>query len=523
MDGNTLFLLILIALAIAGAAFGLGYFIRKRFAERLIRTAESKAREILVTAKREAEDSSKRADRESKQSLSKAQSEFEDAIAQKKRDLENLEKVLRHREETMDNRNDLAEKREREALYKLQQAELKEKDLEDHKRSLDRMIDEERGVLQKISQLDPEQAKSQLLKRMEIEIRQDASKLIETIENEARETAAEKARRLVSLAIMRNAAAYTTESTVTVVQLPSEDMKGRIIGKDGRNIKTFETQTGVDLVIDETPQVVTLSSFDGVRREVARLAMEELIQDGRIQPARIEEVVQKTKRGMEIILKEAGEKALAESNLTGMHPELVKLLGRLKYRTSYGQNVLNHSIEVAHMMGAIASEMGLDPVIARRAGLLHDIGKAVSAEVEGPHALIGGDFCRRYGEHPDVVHGVEAHHEDIEMKSLWPMLVQGVDSISAARPGARRESLENYLKRVRSLEEIADKHTGVEKSYVIQGGREIRVFVKPDRVPEDCLAALAREISKKIEDTLDYPGQIKVIVVRESRVEDVAK
>jgi ribonuclease Y len=279
----------------------------------------------------------------------------------------------------------------------------------------------------------------------------------------------------------------------------------------------------VDLVIDETPQVVTLSSFDGVRREVARLAMEELIQDGRIQPARIEEVVQKTKRGMETVLKETGEKALAETNLTGMHPELIKLLGRLKYRTSYGQNVLNHSVEVALMMSAIASEMGLDPVLARRAGLLHDIGKAVSSDVEGPHALVGGELCRRYGEHADVVHGVEAHHEDIEMRSVWPMLVQGADSISAARPGARRESLENYLKRVRTLEEIADKHPGVDKSFVIQGGREIRVAVKPDRVPEDCLPALAREISKKIEENLDYPGQIKVVVIRESRVEDFAK
>ena len=523
MDGNTLFILIFIALAIGGIAFGLGYFIRKRYAERLIRTAESKAREILVTAKRESEEVTKRSDRESKQYLTKAQSEFEDTIAQKKRDLDNSEKVLRHREETIENRLDLSEKREREALFKIQEAGQKEKNLQDLERSLDKMIAEEREILQKISQLNPEEARTQYLKRMETELRQESSKLIERIEGEAKETADQKAKRLVSLAIMRNAASYTTESTTTVVQLPSEDMKGRIIGKDGRNIKTFETHTGVDLIIDDTPQVVTLSSFDGVRREVARLAMEELIQDGRIQPARIEEVVQKVKRGMEVILKEAGDKALAETQLSGMHPELVKLLGRLKFRTSYGQNVLNHSIEVAWMMSAIASEMGLDPIIARRAGLLHDIGKAVSSDVEGPHALVGGEFCRRYGEQPDVVHGVEAHHEDIEMKSVWPMLVQGTDSVSASRPGARRESLENYIKRVTKLEEIADKHPGVEKSFVIQGGREVRVVVKPDRVPEDCLAALAREISKKIEENLDYPGQIKVVIIRESRVEDFAK
>jgi ribonucrease Y len=523
MDGNTIFLIVVISAAVAGVFFAVGYVTRKRFAERLIRTAEGKARDILTTAKRESEEVLKRTDRESRQSITKAQSEFEDQIAQRKRDLDNLEKVQRHREETVANRLDTAEKREREALYKLQQAELKAKDIADLENSLNRMIGEEREVLQKISKLDPAEAKTQLLSRMEIEIRRDASKLIETIEHEAKETAEKKAQWFVSLAIMRNAAAYTTESSVTVVPLPSEDMKGRIIGKDGRNIKTFETQTGVDLVIDETPGVVTLSSFDGVRREVAKIALEELIQDGRIQPARIEEVVQKTKRNMESVLKEIGEKALQETNLTGMHPELIKLLGRLKYRTSYGQNVLNHSIECAHMMSAIAFEMGLDPILARRAGLLHDIGKAVSAEVEGPHALIGGEFCRRYGEHPDVVHGVEAHHEDIEMKSVWPMLVQGTDSVSAARPGARRESLENYLKRVKSLEDIADKHPGVDKSYVIQGGREVRVVVKPDRVPEDCMSALAREISKKIEDNLDYPGQIKVVVIRESRTEDFAK
>ena len=523
MDGNTIFLLVLVSVAIAGLFFGVGYIVRKRFAERLIRTAESKARDILVTAKREAEDINKRGERESKNFLSQAQSEFENKVAQQKRDLENLEKVLQHKEEQLEHKADSSQKIEREALFKLQEALMKEKTIFDKEASLEKLIAEERERLQKISNLDAAEAKSQLLKRMEVEIRSDVSKLITSIEEEAKDSAERKAKKILSLAIMRCAAPHSLESTVTIVHLPNEEMKGRIIGKDGRNIKSFETLTGVDLVIDETPESVVLSAFDGVRREVAKLALEELIQDGRIQPARIEEVVQKTKRNMENVLKETGEKALIDLNLTHVHPEIVKLVGRLKYRTSYGQNVLDHSVEVAYLMNVIAGEMGLDPVLARRAGLLHDIGKAVSHDTEGPHALIGGELCRRYGEHPDVIHGVEAHHEDIEMQSVWPMLVQAADAVSAARPGARRESLENYLKRVKKLEEIADKHPGVEKSYVIQGGREVRVVVKPDRVPEDCMPALAREISKKIEEALDFPGQIKVVVIRETRVEELAK
>ncbi len=523
MDGNTIFLLILASFGIAGLFFALGYVLRKRYAERLIRTAESKAREILVKAKREAEDTLKRNDRESKNYLSRAQSEFEDKIAQQKRDLENLEKVLRHKEEQLEYKIDSSQKIEREALFKLQEAALREKTIFDKEKSFEKLIAQERELLQKISKLDPDEAKSQLMKRMEIEIRSDVSKMIIEIEKDAKELAEQKAKKILALAIMRCAAPHSLESTVTLVHLPNEEMKGRIIGKDGRNIKTFETLTGVDLVIDDTPESVVLSAFDGVRREVAKLALEELIQDGRIQPARIEEVVQKTKRNMENVLKETGEKALLDVNLTNTHPEIVKLLGRLKYRTSYGQNVLDHSVEVAYLMNVIAGEMGLDAALARRAGLLHDIGKAVSHDTEGPHALIGGELCRRYGERPDVIHGVEAHHEDIEMQSVWPMLVQAADAVSAARPGARRESLENYLKRVKKLEEIVDKHPGVDKSYVIQGGREVRVIVKPNHVPEDCMPALAREISKKIEEALDFPGQIKVVIIRETRVEEFAK
>ena len=523
MDGNTIFILVIVALAVAGIFFAFGYFLRKRYAERLIRTAESKAREILVTAKRESEDTVKRSERESKTYLSRAQSEFEDKIAQQKRDLENFEKVLRHKEEQLEHKVDSAQKIEREALYKLQEATLKEKNIFDKEKALEVLIGEERELLQKISKLNPDEAKSQFLQRVEIEIRSDVSKLITEIEEEAKESAERKAKKILALSIMRCAAPQSLESTVTIVHLPNEEMKGRIIGKDGRNIKTFETLTGVDLIIDDTPESVVLSAFDGVRREVAKLALEELIQDGRIQPARIEEVVQKTKRNMENVLKETGEKALVDVSLANVHPEIVKLLGRLRYRTSYGQNVLDHSVEVAYLMNVIAGEMGLDAAIARRAGLLHDIGKAVSHDTEGPHALIGGELCRRYGENPDVIHGVEAHHEDIEMQSVWPMLVQAADAVSAARPGARRESLENYLKRVKKLEEIADKHPGVEKSYVIQGGREVRVVVKPDRVPEDCMPALAREISKKIEAALDFPGQIKVVIIRETRVEEFAK
>jgi ribonuclease Y len=523
MDGNTIFLLVVAFLLVAGAFFATGYVLRKRYAERLIRTAESKAREILVTAKRDSEDTLKRSERESKNYLSRAQSEFENKIAQQKRDLENLEKMLQHKEEQLEHKTESSQKIEREALFKLQEAALREKTIFNKESVLEKLISEETERLQKISKLDPEEAKSQLMKRLEVEIRSDVSRMVFDIEEEAKQSAERKAKKILSLAIMRCAAPQSLESTVTIVHLPNEEMKGRIIGKDGRNIKTFETLTGVDLVIDETPESVVLSAFDGVRREVAKLALEELIQDGRIQPARIEEVVQKTKRNMENVLKETGEKALNDVNLTNAHPEIVKLLGRLKYRTSYGQNVLDHSVEVAYLMNVIAGEMGLDAMLARRAGLFHDIGKAVSHDTEGPHALIGGELCRRYGEHPDVIHGVEAHHEDIPMQSVWPMLVQAADALSAARPGARRESLENYLKRVKKLEEIADKHPGVEKSYVIQGGREVRVVVKPDRVPEDCMPALAREISKKIEDAIDFPGQIKVVIIRETRVEELAK
>ncbi len=518
------------AIYIAGGALALavvfsmaGYFVRKFYAERLIRTAESKARAILVTAKREAEDLERQTEKDSRQAIAKVQSEFENSIAQKKRDLENREKVVQHKEDTIDQRLQAIEKKDREALFKFQEAALKEKTLLEKEKNLERLTAEEKAALERVSALDTDEAKKQLLKRMEVDLRIDTGRLIKDIEHSAREEADKKAKKILSLAMQRCAAAHAVESTVTVVSLPNEEMKGRLIGKDGRNIKTFETLTGVDLVIDDTPGAVVLSAFDGVRREVAKIALEELMQDGRIQPARIEEVVQKTKKNMENVLREQGEKALMDANLTNVHPEVVKLLGRLRYRSSYGQNVLDHSLEVAHLMNVIAGEMGLDAVLARRAGLLHDLGKAVSHDVEGPHALIGGELARRYGEHPDVVHGIEAHHEDIGMKSLWPMLVQAADALSAARPGARRESLENYVKRLEKLEEITDKHPGVEKSYAIQGGREIRVLVRPDRVPEEALPALAREISKKIETTLQFPGQIKVVVIRETRVEDLAK
>jgi len=523
MDIQKILILSASGLGVAGIAFVLGYFMRKRFAERLIRTAESKAREILAGSKRESEAVLKKAEKESGQYLAKVQRDFENQMAQKKRDLENLDKTLRHKEDTVDQKIDIIDKKEKEALFRLQEAVSKEKGVLDKEKSLEKLFMEEREILQKISGLNTEEAKKQLLKRMEVEIRADASRLIREVEAETEELADKKAKKILSLAIQRCAAGHSMESTVTVVHLPNEEMKGRIIGKDGRNIKTFETLTGVDLVIDETPSAVTLSAFDGVRREIAKIALEELMHDGRIQPARIEEVVQKTKKNMEQVLKEQGEKAILDVGLSNVHPEIVKLLGRLRYRSSYGQNVLDHSLEVAYLMNVIAGEMGLDPVLARRAGLLHDLGKAVSSDVEGPHALIGGELARRYGEHPDVIHGIEAHHEDIAMQSVWPMLVQAADAVSAARPGARRESLENYVKRLKELEDIADKHPGVEKSYAIQGGREIRVIVKPDRVSEDTLPALAREISKKIEEVLDYPGQIKVIVIRETRVEDLAK
>lgn len=523
MEVGTFIIVLAIGLIASAAAFAGGYFVRKFYAERLIRTAESKAREILVTAKRESEEILRKSDKQAKAHISSVQSDFDNKIAQQKRDLENAERILKHKEDTLDQKTDLIEKNQKEALYRLQQATQKGAALENREQHLEKMIAEEKEVLQRLSGLNAEEAKNQFLKRLEVDVRVDAARLIKDIESEAEASAEKKAKRLLSLAMQRCAAIHTIDSTVTSVALPNEEMKGRIIGKDGRNIRTFETLTGVDLVIDDTPGAVVLSAFDGVRREVARQALEELMKDGRIQPARIEEVVQKTKRNMENVLKEEGEKAILEIGISNVHPEIVKLLGRLKYRSSYGQNVLAHSLEVAFIMNVIAGEMKLDPVLARRAGLLHDLGKAVSHDVEGPHALIGGELARRYGEHPDVIHGIEAHHEDIEMQSIWPMLVQAADAVSAARPGARRESLENYVKRLTQLEEIADAHPGVEKSYALQAGREVRVLVKSDHVTEDALPALAREISKKIEANMDFPGQIKVVVIRETRAEALAK
>ena len=520
---NEIIYLIVGGITLTGIAFFTGYQIRKAYGERLIRTAESKAREILVTAKRDAEDELKRADKEAKTYLVRVQADFDQKMLANRKDFEQRVKEFERKEASVDTKLDQAEKREKESAFLLQESDKKMKELVQKEQSLDKQIAEERTILEKLSGLNREEAKSQFLKRLEIDLRQDAGKLIQSIETEATDTAEKKAKKILSLAMQRLAAQHSMESTVTVVTLPSEDMKGRIIGKDGRNIRTFETLTGVDLVIDDTPGAVVLSAFDGVRREIARASLEELIADGRIQPARIEEVVQKTKRNMENVLREEGEKALMETQLVNLHPEIVKLVGRLKYRSSYGQNVLMHSIEVAHIMNVIAGEMGLDPVLARRAGLLHDLGKAVSAETEGPHALIGGELARRYGEHPDVVHGIEAHHEDIAMQSVWPMLVQAADAVSAARPGARRESFETYVKRLKELETIADKHPGVDKSYAIQAGREIRVLVRPDRVTEEAMPALAREIAKKIEEKLTFPGQIKVVVVRESRAEEIAK
>lgn len=523
MDTPSLMIFVPALVTTAAVTFGLGYFVRKRFGERLIRTAEGKAREILTAARREAEETRRKSDKESKSAVTVAQRDFEDKIAQTRRDLENEAKVIKHKESTIEQKLDIVEKKEREAAYRLQEAGQKEKEALEKERTLDKMIAEEQAALARASALDTDQARRELIKRMEIDVRSDVGRMIQSIEREALAEADTKAKKILAQAMQRMASQSVIEQTTTLVQLPADDMKGRLIGKDGRNIKTFETLTGVDLIIDDTPSAVTLSAFDGVRREAARLALEELIKDGRIQPARIEEVVQKVKRNMENVLREEGEKALVETQLGSLHPEIVKLLGRLKFRTSYGQNVLGHSIETAFLMNAIAGQMKLDPILARRAGLLHDLGKAVSADVEGPHALIGGELARRYGEHPDVIHAIEAHHEDIPMQSVWPMLVQAADALSAARPGARRENLEQYLKRVTELEQIADKHPGVEKSYVIQGGHEVRVVVKPERVAEDAMPALAREITKKIGESLTFPGQIKVVVVRETRVEDVAK
>nr|WP_330219213.1 ribonuclease Y [Moorella mulderi] len=493
-----------------------GYTIRKYLAEAKIASAEKAAATIIEEAKKEAEAKKREAVLEAKEEAHRIRNEIERESRERRNELQRFERRLMQKEEALDRKTEALERKEASLHRQEEAAQKLREELEELRR---RQVSE----LERISGLTTEEARAILLQSVEEEVRHEAAMMIKQIETEAKEEADKKAREIITHAIQHCAADYVAEATVSVVNLPSDEMKGRIIGREGRNIRALETLTGVDLIIDDTPEAVILSSFDPIRREVARIALEKLIIDGRIHPARIEEMVEKSRRELEQKIREEGERATFEAGIHGLHPELVRLLGKLKYRTSYGQNVLKHSLEVAFLAGAMAAELGVDVQLAKRAGLLHDIGKAVDFEVEGPHVTLGVELAKKYRESPEVIHAIEAHHGDVEPRSIEAGLVQAADAISAARPGARRETLEAYIKRLEKLEEIADSFAGVEKSYAIQAGREIRILVKPDKIDDAMAVHLARDIVKKIEKEMEYPGQIKVVVIRETRAVDYAK
>ncbi|MFH1753729.1 MAG: ribonuclease Y [Candidatus Omnitrophota bacterium] len=514
-----------IGLGILGGVFFflLGYWIRKYAVKRKVKMAEEKAKIILEDTKKEADNRRREIELEAKDLMHKMRADFENETQDKRRQMTGMEKRLLQKEENLEKKVDMIDRRERDLLDKERNFSTKDKAISAKQKELDAVVAEERTKLQHISGLSREDAKRILLKRMEDEVKRDAAVMIKNVEDEAKAKADKQARKIIGLAIQRCAADHTVESTVSVVNLPSDDMKGRIIGREGRNIRALEIATGIDVIVDDTPEAVILSGFDVVKREIARITLERLLEDGRIHPGRIEEVVEKVKKEMQETIKEEGEKAVFDVGLANVHPEIVRLLGRLRYRTSYGQNVLQHSKEVAYLMGVIASELKIDFNLARRIGLLHDLGKAVSHEVEGTHAKIGSDLAKKYNETESVVHAIEAHHQDIEPKTLLAVLVQAADAISATRPGARRETLETYIKRLEKLESIADAFKGVDKAYAIQAGREIRVIVRPNMIDDAQSVVLAREITKKIEEGMDYPGQIKVTVIRETRAIEYAK
>ncbi len=517
----------IIYIGLAGIAaavfFGLGYFIRKFYAKSKIKNAEDRARKMLEDAKIDAGKLRHEAELQAKDVLLKLRTEFEKETKDRRQELILLEKRLIQKEENLDRKVDVLDRKDKENERREHAFVEKEKLLASKDKEMERLLQEEKEKLQSISGMTRDEARQLLLKKLEDDVKQEAAMFIKRSEEEAREKADKEARKIIGLAIQRCAADHTVETTVSVVHLPSDEMKGRIIGREGRNIRALEIATGIDVIIDDTPEAVILSGFDPIKREIAKLSLERLLQDGRIHPGRIEEIVEKVKKEMENTMREEGEKALFDTGLHGVHPEIIKLLGRLKYRTSYGQNVLQHSKEVAHLMGVMASELKLDFTLAKRIGLLHDIGKAISHEVEGTHSKLGSDLARKYGESENICHAIEAHHQDIEPKTLLAVLVQAADAISATRPGARRETLETYVKRLEKLEAIADSFKGVAKAYAIQAGREIRVMVQPDKVTDAQAAVMARDITKKIEEGLEYPGQIKVTVVRETRAIEYAK
>ncbi len=493
-----------------------GFLLRKKIAEAAIKSAEDEAKRILDEAQKAAETKKKETLIEAKEEILRNKNEAEREIKDRRIEVARLEKRAQQKEEALDKKIESCERKEESFNQKFKEYESKIAQVEEVKQQ---QIDK----LEEISGFTAETAKEYLLSQIESEVRHEAAMKVAEIEQQCKEEADEKARNIVALAIQRCASDQVAETTVSTVDLPNDEMKGRIIGREGRNIRAIETLTGVDLIIDDTPEAITISCFDPVRREIARLALERLIADGRIHPAHIEETVEKCRKEVDTIIKQSGEQATFETGIHGLNPELIKLLGRLRYRTSYGQNVLIHSIEVSHIAGMMAEELGVDPMLAKRAGLLHDIGKAMTHDVEGSHVQIGVDICKKYHESKDVIHAIEAHHGDVEPQTVVAMLVQAADAVSAARPGARRENLESYIKRLQKLEEIAKDFDGVDKCYAIQAGREIRIMVKPEEVNEDQMVFLARDIVKRIENELEYPGQIKVNLIRESRRVEYAK
>lgn len=507
---------VLIGIACIFVGIAVGFIYRKKVCERTIGSAEEKATQIVNDAIKTAEAKQKESILEAKEEIHKHRTEAEKELKDRRNEIQNMEKRLMQREETLDKRAVSYDQKEQNLAKKLAENEKRAAEIDEIKK-------QQTEMLEKISGFTAEQAKNLILSSLEDDLAHEKALLIKDSETRAKEEADETARRIVSLAIQKCASDHVSETTVSAVVLPNDEMKGRIIGREGRNIRALENLTGVDIIIDDTPETITLSSFDIARREVARIALESLIQDGRIHPTRIGDMVEKAKKEVDAVIKKEGERAIFETGIHGIHPELIKLLGRLHYRTSYGQNVLDHSIEVSHLAGLLAGELKIDVVAAKRAGLLHDIGKALDQNTEGSHISIGVECARKYKENEKIIHAIEAHHGDVEAKTVLAAVVQAADAISAARPGARREDLANYIKRLENLEELANNFEGVEKTYAIQAGREIRVMVRPEEVNDDRMMILARDIANKIESELEYPGQIKVNVIRESKAVEYAK